>query len=409
MTMDPKLFYRSLDKLLREIDAGEGDEEWFVWLVKEILSRFGEDLCLQSGRLYREEVHGYRLEHEFNSPPGVSAGLVLRGDYEPLLEVQRKKVKIFKATEQGQRDEVERLLGGTDSVAIRIDSEPRRILAFSLAPGWDRERVLLALNTIRNAINHRLNVVDLVLDLDQARQLHHGLLPAQVPKLEGYSLAARSIPAAALGGDFYDFVVSSDGSLVGLAIGDASGHGLAAALVARDVVTGLRMGADRELKITSLLGRLNRVIARSGSSTRFVSLFYGELETNGNFFYVNAGHPPALILGKRGLRTLSIGGCVLGPLAQATFRRGFAHVDQGDTLVLATDGILERRSGSGGLFGVEGVLGVMARTRGARAQEVLDEIMESARRFGDGRPWGDDTTALVVCRERRDDGDQPGA
>ena len=80
-----------------------------------------------------------------------------------------------------------------------------------------------------------------------------------------------------------------------LAIADASGHGLPAALLARDVITGLRMGMADDLKIIKAVERLNRVIHRSALSSKFVSLFYGEVEPNGNFLYCNAGHNPPLL------------------------------------------------------------------------------------------------------------------
>ena len=87
-------------------------------------------------------------------------------------------------------------------------------------------------------------------------------------------------------------------------LADASGHGLPAALQARDVVIGMRMGQAEDEKITATVSRLNRVIHRSGLASRFISLFYGELEETGNMAYVNGGHCPPLLLHprRRGLR-----------------------------------------------------------------------------------------------------------
>src|SRR6516225_4397688 len=112
--------------------------------------------------------------------------------------------------------------------------------------------------------------------------------------------------------------------MLGLAIGDASGHGLPAALLVRDVVTGLRMGLEKDLKISHVFGKLNRVIHKSNLSSRFVSVFYGELEK---------------------------GGTVIGPLPEIRFKRGVARLHPGDVLVMCTDGILERRGADGEFFG----------------------------------------------------------
>ena len=77
--------------------------------------------------------------------------------------------------------------------------------------------------------------------------------------------------------------------------------------------------------------------------SRFISVFYGELDTGGDIEYVNAGHPPPLIFGRDGIRELSTGGTVIGPLPQARFRHGSSRLDPGDLLVMYTDGLVERR------------------------------------------------------------------
>ena len=125
-------------------------------------------------------------------------------------------------------------------------------------------------------------------------RIQQSLLVEEPPPFAGYDIAARSVPAEEVGGDFFDFLPFDD-EMLGLAIGDASGHGLPAALLVRDVVTGLRMGIEKDLKIAHVFARLNRVIHRSNLSSRFVSVFYGELEANGNLVYVNAGHQPPLL------------------------------------------------------------------------------------------------------------------
>jgi sigma-B regulation protein RsbU (phosphoserine phosphatase) len=217
--------------------------------------------------------------------------------------------------------------------------------------------------------------------------------------MAGDELAARSVPAEEVGGDFYDFHPFAD-DLMGLAIGDASGHGLPAALLVRDVVTGLRVGFERELKIASVMAKLNRVIHKSALSSRFVSVFYGELEGTGSLIYVNAGHPPPQIFSGERIVSLDIGGTVVGALPDVQFRRGVAHLDPGDVLVMCTDGILERR-GKGGELGNDGVREVVRAHRGASAQELLEALFAAAEDHGAGRPWEDDASAVVVRRSPR--------
>src|SRR5204863_805654 len=124
------------------------------------------------------------------------------------------------------------------------------------------------------------------------------LLPNGHPSFGDFDLAAKSLPAQPVGGDVFDFI-HIDRDTLGIAVADSSGHGLPAALQARDVVTGLRMGVERDLKLQRMVEKLNRIIHRSGLVSRFISLIFGELEKNGNFSYINAGHPPGLLRDRR--------------------------------------------------------------------------------------------------------------
>jgi sigma-B regulation protein RsbU (phosphoserine phosphatase) len=395
----PKQLYRELARLLAHGEGAEFSHEWFASLVHEIVVRLGDMLLIDSGRLYEDRgAKGFELVHQVGSKDPSAIGVLIRPNYRPLQLLLQHGVFIFDPTVQGQSERLEKRLGGMESAAVLIASEPRRILAFGLRPGWERDDLDFTLHTLHNAIDDRIGVQNLKTDLNQAAEIQRSLLPTQAPRLPGYTVAARSEAAAIVGGDFFDFLPGDPDTLV-FALGDASGHGLPAALLARDVVTGLRMGSERSLKITQIVNRLNRVIARSILSTRFVSLIYAELESNGNLFYVNAGHPPALISGRRGPRRLTIGGTIIGPLDTASFKRGWAHVDRGDTLALVTDGLLEREDAAGAMFGEAGVLGVMAAHAGRPASEVLDALFRAAAEHGGGQPWADDTTAMVIARD----------
>jgi sigma-B regulation protein RsbU (phosphoserine phosphatase) len=227
----------------------------------------------------------------------------------------------------------------------------------------------------------------------------------------GYDIAFRSVATEEVGGDFYDFHDLGD-EVYGLAIGDASGHGLPAALVVRDVVTGLRMGIEKDLKIAHVFAKLNRVIHRSRLSSRFVSVFYAELEADGNIVYVNAGHPPPILFfrsrrpGQPGDRELSVGGTVVGPLPEVRFRRGFARMHPGEVLVLCTDGILERPDHAGDFFGSDRLRDLVVARQQESAQEILDRLFDAVKTHGGGLPWEDDATVVVVRRREDAEGNR---
>jgi len=161
--------------------------------------------------------------------------------------------------------------------------------------------------------------------------------------LKELKIAGRSQPAELVGGDLYDyFNFDEDG--FGVCIGDASGHGLPAALLVRDVVTGLRMGLEKHMKMVYTFKKLNNVIYQSVYSTRFISIFYAEIEKDGIIQFVNAGHPAPILFDGNKFSELESTGLIFGALPEIQLTRGFAQITPGSVLVLYTDGIIERKS-----------------------------------------------------------------
>ncbi len=248
------------------------------------------------------------------------------------------------------------------------------------------------------AIQHALRRRELEDEAEQARAIQTSLLPA-IPAFSDLDIAAFSRPARRVGGDLYDFLLL-DAETLGIAVADASGHGLPAALQARDVITGLRMGAERDLRLTRTVEKLNRVIHRSGLTTRFVSLVFAEIERNGNLLYVNAGHPPPFLLDDSGIRELNVGGVLLGPYPEATYTMGVAHLDPGAALLFYTDGVVERRDGDGEMFGSARLAAWLGDHRETSAAEALGDLLQTLDRFAREAPLEDDVTAVFVRRPR---------
>ena len=207
-----------------------------------------------------------------------------------------------------------------------------------------------------------------------------------------------------VGGDLYDYIPIND-KILGLAIADASGHGLPAALQVRDIYVGLRLGMSRDYKIVRTLERLNRIIHAGTLTSRFVSMFYGELERNGVLIYVNAGHPPPFHLAADGAVThLEHGGPVLGPLPEATYDRGYVQMCPGDMLVFYTDGITETAAAAEGSaeYRVARLLEVTRANQGRTAAEVVTAIFDSLDEWSGGAAPQDDRTVIVVVFPKPD-------
>jgi hypothetical protein len=388
-TFHPKTFYRKLDSLLTRIGRGAKTKEVVSLVLDELVGSFGADLGIRSGSLYRQHVGFFAL---LKGPVGKSNGdwpATIYTDSEAVALLAQHKNYIFADTVVPP--------WGNNSVAVLVGEDDDYLMVFRLGEGWVRETLEFSLNTIRSTVNYSRSTSRFRADLAEADEIQKSLLPKENPRFEGYEIAGRSIPAETVGGDLFDFQFQAD-KVLGIAIGDASGHGLPAALLARDVVTGLRMGIEHEMKISGVIHKLNRVINSSRLSTKFISLVYGELERNGTFVYVNAGHPPPLLVKEAGIERLDVGGTILGPIRETVFNRGFAFVDPGDLLIFFTDGIIERVNSDGIPFGEEGLLEYVGTRRGESAGSIIDRLFDHLARFGGGAKWRDDATVIIVKR-----------
>jgi sigma-B regulation protein RsbU (phosphoserine phosphatase) len=233
--------------------------------------------------------------------------------------------------------------------------------------------------------------------LEQAREIQTSLLPDGPPVYAGYEIAFRSRPAAVVGGDLFDFHETSP-DILGLAIGDATGHGLPAALQARDAVVGLRMAAEQNLKLAKTMERLSRVVRTGGTGSRFISLFCAELDARGHLIYVNGGHPPPLILRAGGGDVVALGptGPVMGLPFAPGYERGFAQLEPSDKLLLYTDGVVEAKDLAGDEFGRD--LVVRSAKWAETAQDAVDLVFLALQAFTSGAVQADDETLVVVRR-----------
>jgi phosphoserine phosphatase RsbU/P len=402
MRLDAKYLYRRLDSLLGAFDRRRSQDRVLESFLEDSFRTLRDDLRLKAGLLYAEGRDSFQLKKVVGTPDGAIAD-TMDASVPPLTLVFQHRVYIFSDPDAPGSPSQGGLFPRGASAAILMGRRPKRLaIFFLLADGWVLEELDFALNTIRAALGSRLTDERVKGSVREAAQIQASLLVDDPPPFPGYEIACRSLPAEEVGGDFYDFL-PFDGEMLGLAIGDASGHGLPAALLVRDVVTGLRMGIEKDLKVAYVFSKLNRVIHRSNLSSRFISVFYGELEADGNLIYVNAGHYPPILFfkdpqGPQRSLELATGGTVIGPLPEAEFRRGFARVRPGEALVLCTDGILERRDPQGEFFGTEGIKRLVEPALGLGAEAILDRVFDAAFAFGDARPWEDDATLVVVKR-----------
>jgi len=386
--MDPKQFHRRLEVLLDRASGPGGVKAFAERLMPALLEEFGPAFGISYAKLYRLRE---------GSPSHVKSW----GEH---AHVEKTVTALFRhAAHEGSLPELpwaDRTPEGTLALLPLGGDGWMMALGFDGGgPEISAASALAVASPIAHAAAEHLRRRELEDLLEQARAIQMSLLPP-TPAFGDFDIAAVTLPASVVGGDVYD-MQKLDAETLAISVADASGHGLPAALQARDVVTGLRMGAERDLKITRVIERLNRVIYQSGLTSRFVSLVFGELELNGTFAYINAGHPPPLLLTDAGLHELSVGGGLLGPQPDVLYKLGFAHVDRGAALLLYTDGALERGTTAGHAFGIERLGAWLTAWRDGPAREALDDLVKRLRDHGDDAPFEDDITLVFVRRPRQ--------
>lgn len=391
-----KFLFRQIEKAIQAIDRAEDPSATIMQTASTVIEQFSEVLGVRGGRLYQRRDGGYELVRTFGGVPAVAAGLFIPKEYPPIERVVDEGVTVMDLDAPGVDAELERRLGAERFAAIAVGDD-EYILSFSVDPAAPEDALVASLGIIRLAVDQKLRQDRYVTALQEARRIQMSILPKRALSRGSLELAGFTTPAELVGGDYFDFIPVSD-RILGLAIADASGHGLPAALQVRDVYTGLRMAVERDFKIVRTVERLNRIIHESRLTTRFVSLFYGEIEDDGSLMYVNAGHPHPLHFHGSSVTPLIQTGLVLGPTANATYTRGYRRLEPGDALLLYTDGMVEAHGKDGEEFGVGRLTRAFLELRDLPCDEMARELIQRVSGYAGGGEPEDDLTVVVLKR-----------
>ncbi len=238
-------------------------------------------------------------------------------------------------------------------------------------------------------------------EVEIAREVQERLFPQKLPIIAGLDYAGHCRPALGVGGDYYDFLALPKGNL-GIAIGDVSGKGIAAALMMASLQASLRSEATRAPEnLAAAVSNVNRLVFEASASNRYATFFYGQYDpARGTFDYVNAGHNPPMLFhdaGENGTVTrLEPGGTVIGLLENVDYQQGSVRLVAGDVLVAFTDGISEAMNLDDEEWGEERLIDAIRGCRRSSAQQLLECIFHAATSFAGTAPQHDDMTLVVV-------------
>jgi sigma-B regulation protein RsbU (phosphoserine phosphatase) len=210
-----------------------------------------------------------------------------------------------------------------------------------------------------------------------------------------FDVAASSIPCRAIGGDFFDYFNLPDGRF-GFALGDVAGKGPSAALLTAMIQGAFAAQVTSMDSPAALIGHINRTLIRRAVQSRFVTVMYGVLAPDGRLTYTNAGHNPPILLGRGGIRRLETGGLILGLFPHAAYEEETLQLEDGDTLVVFSDGVTEALNSAGDEFGEERLLPCVEEHRASTTGVLLESILAAVRSFAARAVQNDDVTALVL-------------
>lgn len=273
----------------------------------------------------------------------------------------------------------------TDQTSIQLDFSPFWFLLCISGLLW-----LLIVELV-----DRVRVRD---ELEVARKLQSDLLPDTSPVIPGYSFAHSYRTANEVGGDYYDFQTLPDGRLA-ILMGDASGHGIAAGLLMAISNATLKTALDVDPEPVAVASLLNAALYRTGDRRAFMTLFYGLLDPqSGGLTFVCAGHPFPLLRRAGGqIDELGTGTLPLGLRRQIDLRAQSVVLEDGDLLVLFTDGLPESVSGpDGDAFGFQKIKQLLA-TIGS-PDRVHDRILLAFDQHIGHEPLTDDLTLVVISK-----------
>lgn len=238
-------------------------------------------------------------------------------------------------------------------------------------------------------------------ELDIAREVQRKLLPQRLPAVRGLSLAASSVSAQEVGGDYYDFI-QLDEDRIAFIIADVSGKGTSAAFYMAELQGIFQSVSHLAPSPIDFLSHANRALARSLERHVFISVVYGILDLKQEeFTLARGGHCPVATIRLDGearfIRTQGLGlGLDRGDLFRRALTEERVRLQPGDVFVLYTDGVVESRSPEGEEYGYERLLGALRTHRHEDAQDLHGALLADLNTFIEHDDYDDDMTLVVL-------------
>ena len=240
-------------------------------------------------------------------------------------------------------------------------------------------------------------------ELQVAREIQLALLPKNIPVIKGYSVSGCNIPALHVGGDYYDIIRLSQDKYA-IVIADVSGKGTPASLLMANIQSAVHSFLkfyNADFRIEEATQKINELIYANTSSEKFITFFWGIIDTMRNEFeYVNAGHNPPYLIRKENVEILDKGGLMLGVIESGIgYSSGKLSLHTDDILILYTDGISEARNTLKEEYSEERIINVIKSNITEDSNTLQQNLLDDINSFTTGENQYDDITMIVLKRE----------
>ncbi len=241
-------------------------------------------------------------------------------------------------------------------------------------------------------------------EMEIAQKIQKSLLPSSIPENFEYDLVGWNRSCDDTGGDYYDFFELDDGRLA-CAIGDVTGHGIGAAFLMATGRAFLKALAHQNKEIPIMMNELNNLLERDMADDKFMTLFYGEIDSKKMILrYANAGHDCPMLYRRSQdkFEQLESTGIPLGMMEDYEYEEAEpVQINPGDILVLSTDGITEAMNTNGDQFGEEKLIEIIRNFSAKSANQIIKECHDAVAKFCGTAPQRDDLTLVVFKFNRR--------
>ena len=299
---------KKLHKLVESIASKDfsSDKELLISVINQIIKN--EDIKVTGGRIWKLDVDrkSYKILYQKGNFEKINPGFELKvKDYPTFSLIARERTILGDETNEVLLEKgIFKYSASGVGAKIKINDD--RYFEYLLAMNSEKidNQLRLNLNIISTALTAQIkqrrystSASHLKANIDKARQLQKSILPEHEHRFSDYEIYGVTDPAEIVSGDFFDYIEAGrEGERLGIVIGDAASKGVGAAAEAMYISGALRMASSFEIKITSLMRKMNRLVNKIFEDDKFASLFYGELllHKGGLFLYANVGHNPPI-------------------------------------------------------------------------------------------------------------------